>query len=309
MHIYNLDKWQHPHKFHQDSGTGERNTRRVVFLTAVMMVMEIIAGYLFGSMALLADGWHMGTHAMALGITLFAYYYARNNAGNPKYSFGTGKVGILAGYTSAIILGVIALIMAIESMKRIFYPVSIRFDESIFIATLGLLVNLFSAYLLQRHEESHDHGGHTHHKDHNLRAAYLHVIADALTSFLAIFALICAKILGWIWMDPLMGIVGAALISKWAFGLIKETGAILLDSGANPELISRIKTTVEAHADTRICDIHIWPLGSNHYSAILSIVTHHPEPPEFYKQLLADFEELTHITIEVNEADGEPCMG
>jgi cation diffusion facilitator family transporter len=190
--------------------------------------------------------------------------------------------------------------------------VNIQFNEAIFVAVLGLMVNLFSAFLLQRRKSPDDdhHAGDKHpHKDHNLRAAYLHVIADALTSFLAIFALICAKIFGWIWMDPLMGIVGAALISKWAFGLIKETGAILLDSGATPELVLKIKTTLEAHADTRVCDIHVWPLGSNHYSAILSIVTHHPEAPEFYKQMLAGFEELTHITVEVNEAMGEPCMG
>ncbi|MBU4000866.1 MAG: CDF family Co(II)/Ni(II) efflux transporter DmeF [Proteobacteria bacterium] len=311
MHINTLDKWQHPHKFHRVSRHGEQNTRRVVFLTAVMMTIEIVAGYAFGSMALLADGWHMGTHAMALGITLFAYYYARKNADNPRYSFGTGKVGVLAGFASAVILGVIALLMAVESTKRFYYPVHIRFDEAIFVAVIGLMVNLFSAFLLQGRKEHHDHqAGHSHlHKDHNLKAAYLHVLADALTSVLAIFALISSKIAGWIWMDPLMGIVGAVLISKWSYGLMKDTSKILLDSGVTPELVSRIKKTIESRADNRVCDIHIWPLGSNHYSAILSIVTHHPEAPEYYKQMLADFEELDHITIEVNEADGEPCMG
>ncbi|MBU4316754.1 MAG: CDF family Co(II)/Ni(II) efflux transporter DmeF [Proteobacteria bacterium] len=311
MHINHLDKWQHPHKFHMGSGHGERNTRRVVFLTAIMMTIEIIAGYAFGSMALLADGWHMGTHAMALGITLFAYYFARKNADNPGYSFGTGKVGVLAGFSSAVILGVVALLMAVESGKRFFYPVDIQFDQAIFVAVSGLMVNLFSAFLLQGREEHHDHHtGHNHpHKDHNLKAAYLHVLADALTSVLAIFALISSKIAGWIWMDPLMGIVGAVLISKWSYGLMKDTSKILLDSGVTPDLVSRIKKTIESHADNRVCDIHVWPLGSNHYSAILSIVTHHPEAPEYYKQILAGFEELDHITIEVNEADGEPCMG
>jgi cation diffusion facilitator family transporter len=312
MHIYTLDRWQHTHNFHLDDGYGERNTRRVVFLTAVMMVIEILAGTLFGSMALLADGWHMGTHAMALGISLFAYAFARKNADNPKYSFGTGKVGVLAGFASAIILGIIALLMAAESSKRFFYPVHIQFDEAIFVAVLGLLVNLFSAFLLQRTEghHDHDHPGHNHHhKDHNLRAAYLHVVADDLTSFLAIFALISSKIGGWVWMDPLMGIVGAGLISKWAYGLMKDTGTILLDSGVTSDLVLSIKRAIESHADNRVCDIHIWPLGSNTYSAILSIVTHHPEAPESYKQILATFNELEHITIEVNEADGEPCMG
>ena len=307
MHSYNLEKWRHHHTFHFDGGHGERNTRRVVLLTAGMMVIEIAAGTLFGSMALLADGWHMGTHAMALGITLFAYYYARRNADNPLYSFGTGKVGVLGGYSSAIILGVVAILMAVESIKRFRNPVEIRFNEAIAVAAVGLLVNIFSVYLLNdRHTHSHD--DHHHHKDHNLRAAYLHVMADALTSLLAIIALFSGKLLNWIWMDPFMGLVGAGLISRWSYGLVIDTGKILLDTGLKPDLLSKIISAIESDADNRICDIHIWPLNSGHFSAIISIVTHYPKSPEYYKQLLDEFTVIEHITIEVHEAEGEPCI-
>ena len=302
MHIYNLDKWQHDHQFHIDDGQGEQNARRVVMLTVVMMVLEIAGGMLFGSMALLADGWHMGTHAMALGITVFAYFYARKNAGNPTYSFGTGKVGVLAGFASAIILGVVAFLMVIESVQRFLSPVVIHFNEAIFVAVIGLAVNIISAFLLK--DTDHDH-----HNDHNLRAAYLHVMADALTSILAIMALFTGKFFGWVWMDPVMGIVGAVLITRWSYGLMKDTGKILLDSGVKPDMIRNIVNIIEADTDNRVCDVHVWPLGSSHFSAILSIVTHHPKPPQYYKDLLVGVKTLDHITIEIHEGEGAPCMG
>ena len=311
MHRYNLDKWQHDHQFHIDEGKGEQNTRRVVILTLVMMVFEIAAGWVFGSMALLADGWHMGTHAMALGITAFAYYYARKNADNPAYSFGTGKVGVLAGFASAIILGVIAFLMTVESALRFLSPVAIKFNEAILVAVIGLAVNIVSAFLLKEdhhHEHGHDHGLHHDHHDHNLKAAYLHVMADALTSLLAIFALFSGKLLGWVWMDPVMGIVGAALITRWSIGLLKDTGAILLDSGVEQELIVDIVKTIESDTDNRVCDIHVWPLGASHFAAILSIVTHLPKPPQHYKDLLHDFPGLDHITIEIHEGEGDQCI-
>ncbi len=310
MHIYTLNQWQHPHQFHIDDGRGERNTRRVVFLTVLMMGIEIISGMAFGSMSLLADGWHMGTHAMALGITVFAYYYARRHAANPAYSFGTGKVGVLGGYTSAVMLAMVAFLMAVESIVRLIEPVRIQFNEAIGVAVLGLAVNIFSAWLLQdRHDRHHENeAGKSHPHDHNLSAAYLHVLADALTSVLAIVALLAAKTFGWIWMDPMMGIVGAALITRWSAGLLRATGSILLDSGVSLETIEKIKTAVESDSDNRVCDIHVWPLGSGQLAAIISIVTHYPKTAEYYKSLLSGFDRLGHITVEVNEVGGIPCL-
>jgi len=311
VHIYNLHKWKHSHNFNIDNGRGEQNTRRVILLTLVMMAIEIVAGFAFGSMALLADGWHMGTHAIALGITAFAYYYARRHADSPEYAFGTGKVGVLGGYTSAIVLAIVALLMAVSSFKRLLIPVSIRFDEAIAVACLGLVVNIISAFLLRQDQgASHESapGPNHNHDDHNLKAAYLHVLADALTSLLAIIALFSGRAFGWIWMDPVMGIVGAVLITRWAYGLLRDTSAILLDSGMKQETKSEIVSKIESDADNRVSDIHVWPLGSHHFAAIISIVTHYPKPPGHYKELLSGFEELEHITVEINEVDGEPCL-
>ncbi len=310
MNIHHLHQWRHSHNFHVDAGQGERNTRRVILLTGVMMVVEITAGFMYGSMALLADGWHMGTHAIALGITAFAYSYARRHANNPRYSFGTGKVGVLGGFASAVVLAVVAFLMAVESVKRVFAPIPIQFNEAITVATLGLVVNLVSALILQgrpAHEHTHDRVGNLH-RDHNLYAAYLHVIADALTSLLAIIALSAGKVFGWIWMDPVMGIVGATMITKWSYGLLCETSKILLDAGVNKKTYSAILSAIESDSDNRVSDIHIWPLGSHHYAAIIALVTHYPKPPEHYKDLLADFEDLEHVTIEVNECNGQPCL-
>ena len=306
MHIHCLDRWQHSHRFNVDDGHAERNTRRVILLTLAMMVIEITAGYIYGSMALLADGWHMGTHAAALGITAFAYYFARKNAENPNYSFGTGKVGVLGGFGSAVVLAVIAVLMGVESVQRLFSPVTIRFNEAIAVAVIGLAVNLISAYLL-RGRHHHDHG-HGHHHDHNLRAAYLHVLADALTSVLAIFALLTGKAFGWVWMDPIMGIVGALIISRWSYGLLVDTSKVLLDRDVNAEAVEEIRSIIESDSDNRITDLHIWRVGSHHLSAIVSVVTHYPKPPDHYKQLLADYDEIAHVTVEVNQCEGDPCL-
>ena len=310
MHIHNLHRWKHSHRFNIEDGQAERNTRRVILLTLTMMIIEITAGYIFGSMALLADGWHMGTHAAALGITACAYYYARKHSDNPNYSFGTGKVGVLGGFGSAVVLAVIALLMGIESVQRLASPVAIRFNEAIAVAVIGLAVNLISAYLLRgQHRHSHDHGsGHGHHHDHNLRAAYLHVLADALTSLLAIVALITGKAFGWVWMDPSMGIVGALIISRWSYGLLVDTGKVLLDRDVNEEAVEEIRSIVESDSDNRVSDLHVWRVGSHHLSAIISIVTHYPKSPNHYKQLLTDYDEMAHVTVEVNPCEGNPCL-
>jgi cation diffusion facilitator family transporter len=310
MHIYTLDSWKHKHRFQIGDEQGERNTRRVILLTLMMMVIEISAGMIFGSMALLADGWHMGTHAAALGITAIAYHYARRHSDNPKYTFGTGKVGVLGGFTSAIVLAIVALLMAVESFERLFSPTTIRFDEAIIVAVSGLIVNLISAYILRdRHHHSHHHSlAHQHQRDYNLSAAYLHVLADALTSVLAIIALITGKAFGWIWMDPIMGIVGAAVIVRWSYGLLRNTSKILLDRDVSMKTVAAIYATIESDSDNRLSDLHIWRIGSNQLAAIISIVTHYPKPPEHYKKLLNDFNELVHITVEVNRCESEPCI-
>lgn len=308
MPPHTLDQWRHDHDFHIHSRQGEQRTRYVVLLTAVMMVVEIATGYLYGSMALLADGWHMGTHVAALSISLFAYRYARRHAQNPYFSFGTGKVGSLGGFASAVALAIVALLMGLESVERLLSPQSIRFNEAILVACIGLVVNLMSAWLLHgAHDHPpHAHSGH-HHHDHNLQAAYLHVLADALTSVLAIVALLCGKALGWIWMDALMGIVGAIVISRWSFGLIRESSSVLLDGQVNSELAHAIQQAIEADADNQISDLHLWRLGANQFAVIISLVTHQPRDPAHYKALLSDLEGLVHTTVEVNSCREDSC--
>ncbi|NJN93017.1 MAG: CDF family Co(II)/Ni(II) efflux transporter DmeF [Anaerolineales bacterium] len=314
MHIHTLQQWQHSHRFSVDQGHGEKNTRLVVILTALMMVVEITAGLTFGSMALLADGWHMGTHVAALGITLLAYWYARQHASDPRYSFGTGKVGALGGFASAVALVVVAVLMGLESIQSMFVPRTIQFTEAMGVAVVGLLVNLGSAYLLRDHDHHHHHHHHhdhdsaDHHHDHNLRAAYLHVLADALTSLLAIFALLVGQSLGWVWLDSVMGIVGAIVISRWSYDLLRDTSKILLDSDVSAETIAAIRTSIEADADNRVADLHVWQLAPDHIAAIISIVTHYPRPIEHYKKLLQGIEDLTHLTVEVNHCTSEPCL-
>ena len=315
MHIHSLDRWRHHHTFGTDERRGaERRTWWVIGLTATMMTVEIAAGMVFGSMALLADGWHMGTHAAALGITVFAYAYARRNADNPRYSFGTGKVGALGGFASAVGLAVVAVMVLGESAFRLASPVAIHFDEAIAVAVVGLIVNLVSAYILRDRPEHgageghQDHHHHHHHHDHNLRGAYLHVIADALTSVLAIAALVTGKHLGWVWMDPVMGIVGSVVIARWSYGLLRDTGGVLLDAEVASERRDAIRAAIEADADNRVADLHIWRVGPRHFAAILSVVSHNPQPPDHYKGLLTEHADLVHVTVEVHSGPGEPCV-
>ncbi len=252
MHQLECRLNQHEHNYlSADQERAERNTRRGIALTATMMVVEILAGAAFNSMALLADGWHMASHASALAITAFAYAYARRHAGDARYSFGTWKVGILGGFTSAVVLAVIALLITWESLGRLRQPLAISFDEAIFVAVLGLAVNLISAYILYSPRKASTHltgtsTDHDHHPDHNLRAAYLHVLADALTSFFAIFALLAGKFLGWVWMDPFMGIVGSAVIGRWSYGLLRDTSRVLLDGDVEPNVADQLRRTIEA---------------------------------------------------------------
>jgi cation diffusion facilitator family transporter len=309
----------------------------VLLLTAVTMVIEIAAGTVFGSMALLADGWHMGTHVAAFMITLFAYRYSRRHRDNPQFSFGTGKVNALGGFASAVALAVVALVMLAESAFRLINPHKIHFDEAIMVAILGLLVNLASAFLLKdHHHSSHDHHANDIHKgeksdhqanatpqndkqaqeswsqhrpvhDHNLRAAYLHVLADALTSLLAIVALFAGKWYGWLWMDPVMGMVGALIITRWSLGLIGQSSPILLDASVDLRRQDAIRKAIEKDADNRVSDLHIWQVGADRYAAIISLVTHQPSSTEHYKNLLAEFHQLVHVTIEVNPCRDKDC--
>jgi cation diffusion facilitator family transporter len=323
MHLESLEPWQHAHGYGAETqGEGERRTRWVVALTLAMMAGEIAAGTLFGSMALLADGWHMGTHAAALGVAVFAYRYARRHAGDARYTFGTGKVGALGGFASAVGLAVVALLVLVESAQRLASPVSIRFDEAIAVALLGLAVNLGSAFLLRgehdhghspgherEHSPAHGHGPHAarSHRDHNLRAAYLHVLADALTSVLALVALVAGRSLGWTWMDPVMGIVGSAVIARWSWGLLRDTSAVLLDGEAEQALRAAVVRAIEADRDNRVADLHVWRVGPRHLAAIVSVVTHAPEAPAHYRALLAAFPDLVHVTVEVNGCAERPA--
>lgn len=304
MHTYNLDKWQHRHDFSFIHEKGEKRTKQVLMLTVLTMIGEIIAGTAFGSMALLADGWHMGTHSTAFLITIFAYRYSKKHAENRQFTYGTGKVSVLGGFASAVALAVVALIVAIESIERLFVPLAIQFNEAIAVAILGLVVNLFSAYILQGHHEGDQHAHH--HHDHNLRGAYLHVMADALTSVLAIIALFFGKYFGWTWLDPIIGIVGALLIARWSYGLLNDTSSILLDRNINQEITQAVKDSIESDSDNRVSDIHVWKVGPLDYSASISVVTHFPKSPDHYKKLLNNYKELSHITIEINHCEEEP---
>lgn len=311
MHRTDLSFWQHSHRFAADSSVAERRTRIVAVITGTMMIVEIIAGAMFNSMALLADGWHMGTHLAAFLIAALAYYFSRRHANNPRYSFGTGKMGVLGGFASAVVLGVVALLMAGESIHRIFEPLPIRFNEAIAIAGVGLLVNVVCALLLKgehhHHGHSHDHGHHRsggEHHDLNLRAAYIHVLADALTSVTAIVALLSGKFLGWTWLDPVMGIAGSILVGTWAVGLLRSTSGILLDRiPESSDLPDEIRRAVEADDDSLVTDLHIWQVASGKFAAIIGIVAHEPKSPEHYRKLLGEHEELQHVTVEVQRCE------
>ena len=316
MHAHDIGQWRHQHLFSgADPGHGERRTLQVIALTATMMVAEVGGGMMFGSMALLADGWHMASHSAALGITVFAYRFARRHLQDPRFTFGTGKVGVLGGFTSAVALAFIALLMVWESAGRLFEPRAISFDEAMVVAALGLVVNLLSAWLLRETPHDHGHGhdhhhehGHHHGHDHNLRAAYIHVLADALTSVLAIVALLAGKYFGWVWMDPLMGIVGAGVIGIWCYGLLRDTGRILVDADTGEDEATEIRRAVEADKDNLVADLHVWRVGPRHLAAIVSVVTHFPRPPGHYKALLVGRADLVHLAVEVHQGPGEPCL-
>jgi cation diffusion facilitator family transporter len=291
---------------------SERRTWAVIWLCGAMMLLEIVGGLLFGSIALVADGLHMSTHAGALLLAALAYTYARRHADDPRFTFGTGKLGDLAGFASAIILAMIALLIGYEAVGRLFAPVPIRFASAIPIAALGLAVNIASAWLLGGgHHDHHDHHDHHHHDDHdhhdhahrdnNLRAALVHVLADAAVSALVIAGLLLARAFGWLWMDPLAGLVGALVIASWAYRLVRDTGAILLDMTPDRAMAETVRRTIESEGD-RLADLHLWRLGPGHLGAIISVATREPRGQEFYRARLARFPTLSHLTIEVTRA-------
>jgi cation diffusion facilitator family transporter len=324
----------HSHVFlGADHERNERKTWGVIALCSAMMMIEIGGGAFFGSLALVADGLHMSTHATALAIAALAYTYARRRAADPRFTFGTGKFGDLAGFTSAIILAMIALLIGYEAVSRLLAPIHIDFDQAIPIAVLGLLVNIASAWLLRgghrhghghahSHDHDHDHHDHDHPhphrhqdqgtagaavRDNNMRAAFLHVAADAAVSVLAIVGLSMGKFFGWVWMDPVMGIVGALVIGNWSYGLVRDTGSILLDMSTDQKIADSIRAAIETDGD-RLADLHLWRLGPGHLGAILSVVTAEPRNAEFYHARLGEVGRFSHVTIEVRRrAVAEAC--
>jgi cation diffusion facilitator family transporter len=321
-----MTPWQHDHVYGQDQKKpGEIRTLIVIFVTATTMVVEIVAGIAFGSMALLADGLHMASHATALSISFFAYVYARRHARDERFSFGTGKVNSLAGFAGAVILALFAILMVWESISRLIDPIEIAFDQALLVAVLGLLVNGASVFILghdqvSHGEDSHDprgeppssdaagdgqlteHAGGSHrrhHHDHNLRAAYLHVLADALTSLLAILALLAGKYLDYGWLDPFMGIVGAVLVARWSIGLLKATSRVLLDHQGPAEARVAIRESMETIAGDEVVDLHLWPVGPGHYALIVGLVTSNPLSPADYRRRLPADVVVDHVTIEV----------
>lgn len=301
-------RFSHDHVFL--GASHDENARRtlwVVALTFVMMIGEIAAGYITGSMALLADGFHMATHAGALGIAAAAYGFARRNANNARYSFGTGKVGDLAGFASAMVLGLVAIGIAGESVFRLFQPTTVAFTEATVIAVVGLAVNIVSAFLLagdhghHGHDHGHDYSHGHHHHDNNLRSAYVHVLADALTSVLAIAALLAGRYLGWVWLDPVMGIVGAIVIAKWAVGLMRDSAAVLLDV-TDAQVADEIRELLESSDDVRISDLHVWQVGPQARAAIVSVVATADVSADAIRERLAPVHELSHLTVEYRTA-------
>lgn len=333
-HTHDLSPWQHSHVFDSGNRRGEARTRAVLALTLITMVAEIIGGWLTGSMALLADGWHMGTHALALGVATVAYALARRHARDTRYAFGTWKIEVLGGFASALVLAIVAVGIAFESALRLWHGTPIDAAAALWVACIGLAVNLLSAWLLHGADDApHDHGhaahdhahGHEHehshhdhhaaphaHADHpvatadgghdlNLRAAYVHVLADALTSVLAILALAAALWLGWQWLDPLVGVLGSVVIGVWSVGLLRQTAAVLLDREMDHPLVDQIRTAIESDGDARVADLHLWRVGRQQYAAIASIVADVPLPSAEYRARLATYPALAHLSLEVNQ--------
>ncbi|MBI2728486.1 MAG: CDF family Co(II)/Ni(II) efflux transporter DmeF [Polaromonas sp.] len=305
------DSWEHSHVFDEGNPLAERNTRWVVIITAIMMVAEIAGGWVFNSMALLADGWHMSSHALALGLSVLAYGAARRFAADARFAFGTWKMEVLAGYTSALLLIMVAGLMLYQSVERLISPSTIHYDQAIAIAIVGLLVNLACAWLLKdghghshgshHAPDGHEHHSHGHHHDLNLRSAYVHVIADAATSVLAIVALIGGKVWGASWLDPVMGIVGAGLVAVWAVGLLRDSGRVLLDAEMDAPVVAEIREVIDASpVAATISDLHVWRVGKGMYACIVSLVTTADASPDYFKKQLQIHEELVHISVEVN---------
>jgi len=314
------ENWTHSHVFDEGNPLAERNTRWAVVLTATMMVVEILGGYVFNSMALLADGWHMSSHALALGLAVLAYGAARRYANDRRFAFGTWKIEGLGGYTSALFLAGVAALMLYESVERLMAPTPIHYDQAIAIAAVGLAINLACAWLLKDGHHGHDHGhdhdhhhghghGHAHGGDLNLRSAYLHVVADAATSVLAIIALFGGKLWGAAWLDPAMGIVGAGLVAVWAYGLLRASGKVLLDAEMDAPVVAEIHEAIEACPfKATITDLHVWRVGKGKYACILGVATDTRATPSHFRQALAIHEELVHVTVEVNRMpDAAAC--
>lgn len=304
-----LGDWVHDHVFDQGSETAERSTRLVMWITAAMMVVEIVAGWLYNSMSLLADGWHMSSHALAIGLSAMAYVTARTYAKDPRFAFGTWKIEILAGFSSALMLIGVAVMMLIGSLERLISPQEIHFQEAIAVGVLGLLVNVICAVILGRAHHGHDHhhgahgthGAHGHH-DLNLKSAYVHVVADAFTSVLAIVALLGGWLYGWSWLDPVMGIVGAVLVALWAKNLLLETGKILLDREMDHPVVEDIKAVVASDGHSRVTDLHVWRVGKKVYSCAMSVVTRDTHlTAKQLRERLAVHEEIIHSTIEIHQ--------
>jgi cation diffusion facilitator family transporter len=326
MHTEDLSRWTHEHRFDSGNAAAERSTRVVMWITAAMMVVEIVAGWWFNSMALLADGWHMSSHAVAIGLSAAAYALARRHAQDPRFAFGTWKIEILGGFASAIFLLGVAALMVVGSVERILSPAPIHYQEAIVVAVLGLVVNIVCALILgQAHHHGHDHGhGHGHHHGHghghdhddhghhdlNLKSAYVHVIADAATSVLAIAALVGGWLWGWSWLDPLMGLVGAVLVGVWAKGLVVDTAKVLLDREMDHPVVEEIREVVEADAgtgDSRLADLHVWRVGQGAYACALTVVTHDRAlTPDVVRQRLSVHEEVVHSTIEIHHCPAHP---
>ncbi len=306
MHTDHLTDWSHDHAFNSGNPKAERGTRLVMWITAAMMVVEILAGWWYNSMALLADGWHMSSHAVAIGLSAFAYGAARRYATDPRFAFGTWKIEILGGFASAIFLFGIAALMVFSSVERLIAPQAIHYREAIIVAVIGLVVNIVCAIILNRAgDHGHDHADehHEHHHDLNLKSAYVHVMADAATSVLAIIALAGGLYFGWSWLDPVMGIVGALLVAIWAKGLVVDTGKILLDREMDHPVVDEIRAAIETGSDdgeTHVADLHVWRVGKRAYSCAVSIVTHDATlTPQRIREQLAQHDEIVHVTAEI----------
>jgi cation diffusion facilitator family transporter len=316
-HTHDLSPWTHQHQFDSGSAQGERALRWVMVITLVTMAIEIVAGMVTGSLALTADGWHMGTHAAAFGVALWAYWLARKHRDHARYAFGTWKIEVLGGFASSVALGIIALMIAVEAVMRLLHPEPLQAREALLVAVIGLLVNLGSALLLKQpghthHGHGHDHAHHTHdhhahdhddhaHEDHNLQAAFAHVLADAATSVAAIIALFAAWLWGWTWLDPVIGFVASAVIAVWALGLMRKTARVLLDAEMDSPMVERVKHALQSDGDAKVADLHIWRVGRNRFALIATLVADHPRSPDAYRAQLAHLHTLAHVSIEVNQ--------